>query len=50
MKLITAYIKPHLLDRTREALLGVGATGITITEIKGFGRQKGHKEIYRGAE
>jgi len=50
MKLITAYIKPHLLDRTREALLSVGATGITITEVKGFGRQLGHTELYRGAE
>ncbi|WP_119329145.1 P-II family nitrogen regulator [Cysteiniphilum halobium] len=50
MKLITAYIKPHLLDRTREALLNVGATGITITEVKGFGRQLGHTELYRGAE
>ncbi len=50
MKLITAYIKPHLLDRTREALLRAGATGITITEIKGFGRQLGHTELYRGAE
>lgn len=50
MKLITAYIKPHLLDRTREALLRTGATGITITEIKGFGRQLGHTELYRGAE
>ncbi|WP_192483717.1 MULTISPECIES: P-II family nitrogen regulator [Cysteiniphilum] len=50
MKLITAYIKPHLLDRTREALLRIGATGITITEIKGFGRQLGHTELYRGAE
>lgn len=50
MKLITAYIKPHLLDRTREALLSIGAAGITITEIKGFGRQLGHTELYRGAE
>ncbi len=50
MKLITAYIKPYLLDRTREELLNVGATGITITEVKGFGRQLGHTELYRGAE
>lgn len=50
MKLITAYIKPHLLDRTREELLVVGATGISITEVKGFGRQLGHTELYRGAE
>ncbi|WP_116964490.1 P-II family nitrogen regulator [Fastidiosibacter lacustris] len=50
MKLITAYIKPFLLDRTREALLIAGASGITVTEVKGFGRQLGHTELYRGAE
>ena len=50
MKLITAYIKPYLLDRTREALLSAGTTGITVTEVKGFGRQLGHTELYRGAE
>ncbi|WP_114639296.1 P-II family nitrogen regulator [Polynucleobacter necessarius] len=50
MKLITAIIKPFKLDEVREALSEVGVSGITITEVKGFGRQKGHTELYRGAE
>ena len=50
MKLVTAIIKPFKLDEVRDALAGVGATGMTVTEVKGFGRQKGHTEIYRGAE
>jgi len=50
MKLITAIIKPFKLDEVREALSGIGVQGITVTEIKGFGRQKGHTELYRGAE
>ena len=50
MKLITAVIKPFKLDDDREALSEVGAQGITVTEVKGFGRQKGHTELYRGAE
>ena len=50
MKLITAVIKPFKLDDVREALSDVGAQGITVTEVKGFGRQKGHTELYRGAE
>ncbi len=50
MKLITAIIKPFKLDEVREALSGVGVQGVTVTEIKGFGRQKGHTELYRGAE
>ena len=50
MKLITAIIKPFKLDDVREALNGVGVQGITVTEVKGFGRQKGHTELYRGAE
>ncbi|MGQ0659167.1 MAG: P-II family nitrogen regulator [Chromatiales bacterium] len=50
MKLITAIIKPFKLDDVREALSGVGVQGITVTEVKGFGRQKGHTELYRGAE
>ncbi len=50
MKLITAIIKPFRLDDTREALAAVGVQGITATEVKGFGRQKGHTELYRGAE
>jgi nitrogen regulatory protein P-II 2 len=50
MKLVTAIIKPFKLDDVREALSGVGVTGITVTEVKGFGRQKGHTELYRGAE
>lgn len=50
MKLITAIIKPFKLDEVREALVAMGVEGITVTEAKGFGRQKGHREIYRGAE
>jgi nitrogen regulatory protein P-II 2 len=50
MKLITAIIKPFKLDEVREALMEAGAGGMTVTEVKGYGRQKGHKEIYRGAE
>tara|TARA_R110000772_G_scaffold30532_23_gene75765 strand:+ start:3566 stop:3904 length:339 start_codon:yes stop_codon:yes gene_type:complete len=50
MKMITAVIKPFKLDDVREALSGVGVQGITATEVKGFGRQKGHTELYRGAE
>jgi len=50
MKLITAIIKPFKLDEVRDALSGVGVQGITVTEVKGFGRQKGHTELYRGAE
>jgi len=50
MKLITAVIKPDELDEVREALSGIGVQGITVTEVKGFGRQKGHTELYRGAE
>jgi len=50
MKLVTAIIKPFKLDDVREALSEVGVQGITVTEVKGFGRQKGHTELYRGAE
>ncbi|MGH8708919.1 MAG: P-II family nitrogen regulator [Burkholderiales bacterium] len=50
MKLISAIIKPFKLDEVREALSGIGVQGITVTEVKGFGRQKGHTELYRGAE
>ena len=50
MKLITAVIKPHRLDDVKTALKGAGAVGMTITEVKGFGRQAGHTEVYRGAE
>ncbi len=50
MKLITAVIKPFKLDEVRESLAEVGITGLTVTEVKGFGRQKGHTELYRGAE
>ena len=50
MKMVTAIIKPFKLDDVREALAEVGVTGITVTEVKGFGRQKGHTELYRGAE
>jgi len=50
MKLITAIIKPFKLDTVREALSDIGVQGITVTEVKGFGRQKGHTELYRGAE
>jgi nitrogen regulatory protein P-II 2 len=48
--MIMAIIKPFKLDEVREALSGIGVTGITVTEVKGFGRQKGHTELYRGAE
>ena len=50
MKLITVIVKPFKLDDVREALAEVGVTGLTVTEVKGFGRQKGHTELYRGAE
>jgi nitrogen regulatory protein P-II 2 len=50
MKLVTAIIKPFKLDEVREALAAIGVQGITVTEVKGFGRQKGHTELYRGAE
>ena len=50
MKIVTAIIKPFKLDDVREALSGIGVKGITVTEVKGFGRQKGHTELYRGAE
>ena len=50
MKMVTAIVKPFKLDEVREALSGMGVQGITVTEVKGFGRQKGHTELYRGAE
>ena len=50
MKLVTAIIKPFKLEEVREALSGIGVLGVTVTEVKGFGRQKGHTELYRGAE
>lgn len=50
MKMLTAIIKPFKLDEVREALSAIGVFGITVTEVKGFGRQKGHTELYRGAE
>ena len=50
MKIVTAIIKPFKLDEVREALSAIGVQGITVTEVKGFGRQKGHTELYRGAE
>lgn len=50
MKLVTAIIKPHRFDAVREKLSEVGVSGLTVTEVKGFGRQKGHTELYRGAE
>jgi nitrogen regulatory protein P-II 2 len=50
MKMIMAVIKPHKLDEVREALTVLGVQGLTVTEVRGFGRQKGHTEIYRGAE
>ncbi len=50
MKLITAIIKPFKLDEVRESLADIGIQGMTVTEVKGFGRQKGHTELYRGAE
>jgi nitrogen regulatory protein PII len=50
MKLITAIIKPHKLDDVKDALKGAGVSGLTVTEVQGFGRQSGHTEVYRGAE
>ncbi len=50
MKLITAIVKPFKLDQVREALAEIGVSGLTVTDVKGFGRQKGHTEVYRGAE
>ena len=50
MKLVSAIIKPFKLDEVREALSAIGVQGVTVTEVKGFGRQKGHTELYRGAE
>ncbi|HEV2561587.1 MAG TPA: P-II family nitrogen regulator [Rhizomicrobium sp.] len=50
MKFIIAIIQPHRLDVVREALQGIGVQGLTVTEVRGYGRQKGHKEVYRGAE
>lgn len=50
MKFVTAIIKPYKLNEVREALTSIGVSGVTVTEVKGFGRQKGHTEIYRGAE
>ena len=50
MKLIIAFIRPFKLEEVREALSDIGATGLTVTDVKGFGRQKGHTEVYRGAE
>ena len=50
MKLVTAIIKPFKLDEVREALSAIGVQGVTVSEVKGFGRQKGHTELYRGAE
>jgi len=50
MKMLTAIIKPFKLDEVREAIMGTGIAGVTVTEVKGFGRQKGHTELYRGAE
>ena len=50
MKLITAVIKPFILDEVRDALTAVGVSGLTVTDVKGYGRQKGHTELYRGSE
>jgi nitrogen regulatory protein PII len=50
MKLVTAIIQPHRLDSVREALTDLGVNGMTVSEVRGYGRQKGHKEVYRGAE
>ena len=50
MKLVTAIVKPHKLDDVKEALTGLGITGMTVSEVRGFGRQRGHTEVYRGAE
>jgi nitrogen regulatory protein P-II 1 len=50
VKLVTAIIKPHKLDEVKEALMGAGVAGLTVSEVRGYGRQRGHTEIYRGAE
>ena len=50
MKLVTAIIKPHKLDEVKEALMSAGVAGLTVSEVRGYGRQRGHTEIYRGAE
>jgi nitrogen regulatory protein PII len=50
VKLVTAVIKPHKLDEVKEALIGAGVAGLTVSEVRGYGRQRGHTEIYRGAE
>jgi len=50
MKLVTGIVKPHKLDNVNEALTGVGISGVTVSEVRGFGRQRGHTEVYRGAE
>ena len=50
MKLLTCIVRPNALDRVKEGLSSLGLTGMTVSEVKGFGRQKGHKEVYRGAE
>ena len=50
MKLVTAVVKPHMLDAVREALVALGVEGMTVTEVGGYGRQRGHVEVYRGAE
>jgi nitrogen regulatory protein P-II 1 len=50
VKLVTAIVKPHVLDEVKEALQGVGVQGLTVTEVRGYGRQRGHTEVYRGAE
>jgi nitrogen regulatory protein PII len=50
VKLVTAIVKPHVLDDVKEALQGVGVQGLTVSEVRGYGRQRGHTEVYRGAE
>ena len=50
MKLVTAFVKPHKLDEVKDALQGLGVQGLTVSEVKGYGRQRGHTEVYRGAE
>ena len=50
MKLVTAVIKPHKLDEVKQALIGAGVAGLTVSEVRGYGRQRGHTEVYRGAE
>jgi nitrogen regulatory protein PII len=50
VKLVTAIVKPHVLDEVKEVLQGIGIQGLTVTEVRGYGRQRGHTEIYRGAE